>query len=136
MGGVGETLTDAPGMPRCGMVLVNPGVSLATVAVFRARTGGFSPPAGLPGSWPDVAAMASDLATLRNDLEPPAIALCPAIGTVLSALADTPGCLLARMSGSGATCFGLFADVAGAEAAAQALARPGWWCWGGALGAD
>jgi len=133
MGGVGEVLTAAPGLPECGMALVNPGVSLATAAVFRARQGGFPAPAVLPASWPDAAAMAEDLARLRNDLEPPAIALQPVVGTVLAALAAAPGCLLARMSGSGATCFGLFPDAAAAEVAARALARPGWWCWGGAL---
>lgn len=133
MGGVGEALGPAPAMPAVGMVLVNPGVALATALVFRARSGGFSGLAGLPSAWADAAAMAGDLARLRNDLEPPAIALCPVIGTVLAALAATPGCLLARMSGSGATCFGLFRDAAAAEAAALALARSGWWCWGGAL---
>jgi 4-diphosphocytidyl-2-C-methyl-D-erythritol kinase len=134
MRGVGEALTPAPSLPPCGMVLVNPGVALATAAVFRVRAGEFSAPAELPGSWPDAAAMAEDLARLRNDLEPPAIAVCPVIGVVLAALAASPGCLLARMSGSGATCFGLFADATAAEAAARGLARPGWWCWGGALG--
>jgi 4-diphosphocytidyl-2-C-methyl-D-erythritol kinase len=133
MAGVGEMLTPAPDLPPAGLVLVNPGVSLATVEVFRARTGGFSDRANLPVSWPDVATMAGDLARLRNDLEPPAIALRPAIGEVLAALTAAPDCLLARMSGSGATCFGLFPDAATAEAAAPALARPGWWCWGGAL---
>jgi 4-diphosphocytidyl-2-C-methyl-D-erythritol kinase len=77
--------------------------------------------------------MASDLAKLRNDLEPPAITLRPVIGAVLAALAAMPGCLLARMSGSGATCFGLFPNAAAAEAVARALMRPGWWCWGGLL---
>jgi 4-diphosphocytidyl-2-C-methyl-D-erythritol kinase len=133
MGGVGEALTPAPGLPPAGMVLVNPGVALATAAVFRARGAGFSAPAELPASWPDAATMANDLGKLRNDLEPPAIGLCPVIGVVLSALAAVPGCLLARMSGSGATCFGLFPDAATAEAAARALARPGWWCCGGAM---
>jgi 4-diphosphocytidyl-2-C-methyl-D-erythritol kinase len=133
MSGVGETLTPAPGLPAAGIVLVNPGVSLATVQVFRARTSGFSDPAELPASWPDAAAMASDLAKLRNDLEPPAITLRPVIGAVLAALAAMPGCLLARMSGSGATCFGLFPNAAAAEAVARALMRPGWWCWGGLL---
>jgi len=135
MGGVGEVLGGAPGLPPAGMVLVNPGVSLATAEVFYARTGGFSAPAELPALWPDAAVMAGDLARLRNDLEPPAVALRPVVGTVLAALAAVPGCLLARMSGSGATCFGLFPDAATAGAAARALARPGWWCWGGALGA-
>ncbi len=133
MAGVGEMLGAAPRLPPAGMVLVNPGVSLATAEVFRVRTGEFSAPAELPPVWPDAAAMAGGLARLRNDLEPPAIALRPVIGTLLAAVAAMPGCLLARMSGSGATCFGLFADAAAAEAAARALARPGWWCWGGAL---
>ncbi len=136
MGGVGETLSPAPALPPAGMVLVNPGVALATAAVFRARTAGFSAPTELPASWADAAAMAGDLATLRNDLQAPAIALCPTIGAVLAALEAAPGCLLARMSGSGATCFGLFPDAAAAAAAAGALARPGWWCWGGALAAS
>jgi 4-diphosphocytidyl-2-C-methyl-D-erythritol kinase len=134
MAGIGEELGPAPALPACGMVLVNPGVAVATPAVFRARTGDFSAPAVLPEGWDDAAAIAADLARLHNDLQPPAIALCPVIADVLAALTETSGCLLARMSGSGATCFGLFADVASAGTAARALARPGWWCWGGALG--
>ena len=133
MGGVGEILSPAPDLPAFGLVLVNPGVAVSTPDVFRARIGGFSAPAVLPSGWPDAAAMARDLAALTNDLEPPAVALCPAIATVLAVLRATPGCLLARMSGSGATCFGLYADPAAAARAASALARPGWWCWGGAL---
>jgi 4-diphosphocytidyl-2-C-methyl-D-erythritol kinase len=136
MAGIGELLGPAPALPACGMVLVNPGVAVATPAVFRAREGDFSAPAVLPAGWDDAAAMAADLARLHNDLQPPAIGLCPVIADVLAALAAISGCLLARMSGSGATCFGLFADAAAAEAAARALARPGWWCWGGALGAS
>jgi 4-diphosphocytidyl-2-C-methyl-D-erythritol kinase len=136
MGGVGEALSPAPALPPAGMVLVNPGAALATAVVFRARTAAFSPPAELPTSWADAPAMAADLAKLRNDLQPSAITLLPLIGTVLAALTAVPGCLLARMSGSGATCFGLFPDAPTAEAAARALARPGWWCWGGSLGAQ
>lgn len=131
MGGVGEVLAPAPGLPRFGLALVNPGVPVATAEVFRRRTGTFSAAASLPAAWPDARAMADDLARLHNDLEPPARALCPPIGEVLAALASRPGCLLARMSGSGATCFGLFPDSAAAADAAVALARPGWWCWGG-----
>lgn len=133
MRGVGELLTPAPALPRCGLLLVNPGVPLATAAVFRARTSGFSPEAVLPGGWDAAQEMAATLAGLANDLEAPAIGLVPAIRDVLSAIAATRGCLLARMSGSGATCFGLFADPLGAEAAAAGLARTGWWCWGGPL---
>jgi 4-diphosphocytidyl-2-C-methyl-D-erythritol kinase len=133
MSGVGERLTPAPRLPACGMVLVNPGVALGTADVFRARDGSFSAPAALPDAWSDARSMADDLARLGNDLEPPAIELCPVIGAVLATLRALPGCLLARMSGSGATCFGLFADSAEATHAAPALRRPGWWSWGGAI---
>ena len=133
MQGVGEALCPAPRLPDCGMVLLNPGHALATAAVFRARTGPYSPAADLPESWADAASMAATLGGLRNDLEPPALALCPAIGGVLAALRASPGALLARMSGSGATCFALYPSPEAARAAAALLARPGWWCWGGAL---
>ena len=133
MRGVGEILTQAPALPRCGMVLVNPGIPLATVSVFRARSGGFSAGAVLPGGWATAEEMAAWLSGMANDLEAPAIGLVPAIGDVLHAIAATRGCLLARMSGSGATCFGLFADASAAEVAAAELARPGWWSWGGSL---
>lgn len=133
MRGVGEILTPAPKLPDCGMVLVNPGIPLATAAVFRARAAAFSAEAILPERWETAGAMAAALRGMANDLEAPAIGLVPEIRGVLSAISATPGCLLARMSGSGATCFGLFADAAAAEAAAAVLARPGWWCWGGAL---
>ncbi len=132
MRGVGEALSAPPAMPVYGLALVNPGVGVATADVFRARTGPFSTPARLPDAWQEAAAMADDLAWLGNDLQAPAMALCPAIGDVLSALRGMPGCLLAQMSGSGATCFGIFATPAQAEAAAKLNARPGWWAWGGA----
>jgi 4-diphosphocytidyl-2-C-methyl-D-erythritol kinase len=133
MGGVGEVLSAAPRLPSCGLVLVNPGVALPTVAVFRARQGGFTPVPDLPDAWADAAAMAACLAVTRNDLEPPAISLCPPIAEVLAALRATRGARLARMSGSGATCFALYDDEAQAKDAAAALARPGWWCWSGKL---
>lgn len=132
MGGVGERLQPAPSLPGCGMVLLNPGVAVATPDVFRARSGGFSAVPVLPDGWPDAAALAAGLAPMRNDLELPALSLCPAIATVLDWLRGQPGCLLARMSGSGATCFGLFAD-AEATAAVAARAPASWWAWGGAM---
>jgi 4-diphosphocytidyl-2-C-methyl-D-erythritol kinase len=135
MGGVGEVLQAAPSMPRCGLLLANPRLPLATPAVFRARSGGFSAPAALPGAWPDAAALAADLAGCGNDLEAAAIGLCPPIAEVLAALRALPGCLLARMSGSGATCFALFADAAAAATAAAALPQA-WWRWGGGFTAD
>lgn len=133
MGGAGELLSPPPGLPDCGIVLVNPGVAVSTQAVFRARTGSFSAPALLPGGWRDVKAMAADLRMCGNDLQAPAVTLCPPIGDVLSALRTLPACLLARMSGSGPTCFGLFADAEAAATAGATLRRPGWWCWGGAI---
>ena len=132
MGGVGEVLSPAPALPECGLLLVNPGLALATPAVFRARMGAFTPAPALPSAWADATAMAGDLAALRNDLEAPAIGLCPPIAEVLTVLGALPGCLLARMSGSGATCFGLFATAAAAVAAAPALPG-GWWRAAGAL---
>lgn len=133
MRGVGERLTPAPSLPRCGLLLVNPGVPLATAAVFRARTGGFSPAAVLPDRWDNAPMMAASLSVLTNDLQASAISLAPAIRDVLHAIAGSRGCLLSRMSGSGATCFGLYGGAGEAEAAAADLARPGWWSWGGAL---
>jgi 4-diphosphocytidyl-2-C-methyl-D-erythritol kinase len=133
MRGVGEQLGAAPALPPAGIVLVNPGGSVATALVFRTRQGDYGSVAVLPDAWPDAAAMARDLAGLRNDLQPAALALHPPIGAALAALEADPACLLARMSGSGATCFGLYADAAAAARAASLLARPGWWCWGGAL---
>lgn len=132
MGGVGGDLSPAPVLPACGLLLANPGVALATPSVFRARSGEYSAPAELPDRWDDAAAMARDLGRLRNDLEPAAVALCPLVGEVLEALRTLPGCLLARMSGSGATCFGLFADAAAAQRAAELLPSE-WWNASGGL---
>ncbi len=131
MGGVGELIGVAPALPPCGIVLVNPGVPVATADVFRTRGQQYAEPAVLPARWPDAASLAADLARLSNDLEAPAIRLCPPIGEVLAWLHARPGCRFARMSGSGATCFGLFDSAAAARAAATPPA--GWWAWGGAL---
>lgn len=134
MSGAGETLAEAPVPPRCGILLANPGLPVATADVFRARTGPFSAPdALLPEAWLSARSMAMDLSRLRNDLEPAAITLCPAIADVLAAIRGTEGNFLARMSGSGATCFGIYADADRARRAASAISRPGWWCWGGDL---
>lgn len=133
MQGIGEVISAAPDLPQCGLLLVNPRVPVATPAVFRARQGGFSSAATLPEAWPDARSMAADLALLSNDLEEPAVSLCPVIAQVLAALSATPGCLLARMSGSGATCFGLFATPADASAGARHMPRD-WWASGGAIG--
>ncbi len=134
MTGIGEVITPAPALPEFGLVLANPRVPVATPAVFRGLAGRFSGPAVLPFGWADAASMAADLARLSNDLEAPAIETCPAIAPVLAALGTLPGALLARMSGSGATCFAILPDAASA-ARAPALLPPAWWRWGGGLAA-
>ena len=130
VGGVGEVLTPldrAP--PSCHLVLANPRVPLSTAEVF----GAFSGPAGAPapplGPTVDRSDLIDALRVRRNDLEAPARQCAPVIGSVLAALAGLPECRLARMSGSGPTCFALFdtADEASAGAHALAAARPEWW---------
>ena len=135
LGGIGEQVAPAPPLPRCAVVLVNPGVSLATPAVFKARTGPFSEPARFETAPADAETLARLLATRRNDLTPPAVAITPAISNVLRALEAEAGVLIARMSGSGATCFALFAEPDAAQAAARRLraARPAWWVAAGSL---
>ncbi|SMF38983.1 4-diphosphocytidyl-2-C-methyl-D-erythritol kinase [Tistlia consotensis] len=134
MAGIGEDLRPAPALPEAWLVLVNPGVALSTAAVFQARQSGpgggaFSAPRPIGPAPRDAEALAELLAGRRNDLEAPARRLCPEVDAVLGALATTAGCLLGRMSGSGATCFGLYATAAEAGAAAAAIAaeQPGWW---------
>jgi 4-diphosphocytidyl-2-C-methyl-D-erythritol kinase len=130
MQGVGEVLSAAPGLPAYGLLLANPRLGVATPSVFRARAPGFSDPAPQPGRLADAAALADWLRPLGNDLQDAAIGLCPPIATVLAGIAAQPGCLLARMSGSGATCFGIFPSGAASAAAAAALPAA-WWRWGG-----
>jgi 4-diphosphocytidyl-2-C-methyl-D-erythritol kinase len=129
MAGIGEKIDPAPALPRVPLVLVNPLVPLATPPVFKARSGPFSKAAPLEAAPRDARDLAEALATRRNDLTDAARGLVPEIGAILAVLAAQPGCLLARMSGSGATCFALFAHDAEARAAAAALraAQPGWW---------
>ena len=129
MGGIGEALSAPPPLPPCGVLLVNPGVPVPTRAVFAARRGPFSAADRFCETPADATALASLLCTRRNDLEPPARAQVPEIGQVLERLGAAPGCLLARMSGSGGTCFGLFADEAAAVVAADVIGRErhGWW---------
>jgi 4-diphosphocytidyl-2-C-methyl-D-erythritol kinase len=135
VGGVGELLEPADFLPACGIVLANPRITLPTPSVFRAREGTFSGPGRFAAMPRDAAGLAAMLATRRNDLTEPALRLVPEIAGVLDRLARLPGTLLARMSGSGATCFALFADRAVALAAHETLRReqPGWWSAAGAL---
>ena len=129
MQGLGEILTPLPALPALHVVLVNPRIGLSTPAVFKALARRDNPPMPpvLP-DFPDTEALIGFVAACRNDLQPPALALMPRIGDCLAAL-ERAGAALARMSGSGATCFGLFHDAAAAETARARLAadRPEWW---------
>lgn len=129
MQGIGEAIVPIA-LPSLPCVLVNPGARVPTPSVFRSLSaksnpGLFAPPATAePGLW------LSYLAEGRNDLEAPATEIAPVIGNVLSALRATAGCHLARMSGSGATVFGLFGDSGAAAVAAETLRSTGdgaWW---------
>ena len=127
--GIGEVLSPVADFPAAGLLLVNPRVSVATPAIFKALKNSDNPPLGDIPALADAKALADWLATTRNDLQPPAIETAPVIAEVLAVLDALPGALLARMSGSGATCFALFSEEATATAAGDALAatRPDWW---------
>lgn len=129
MSGVGEILREAPLLPAAWMLLVNPGVPLSTPRVFAARQGAFSAPTPLADAPRDAAALAAALGPLRNDLTAAAVSLEPEVGRILAALSILPGCLLSRMSGSGATSWGLFATEYECRTAARTLRaeHPGWW---------
>jgi 4-diphosphocytidyl-2-C-methyl-D-erythritol kinase len=155
MRGIGDVLSDPLDLPRLPAVLVNPGVAVATKDVFallrlaasssplagEGRGGGWcvrqrqrlefppsTPVSFLQGGKEQVALLAY-LASERNDLEASAIKLQPVIGDLLTELRETRSCQIARMSGSGATCFGLFDSARAAAAAASGLRarHPTWW---------
>ncbi|MBN8940719.1 MAG: 4-(cytidine 5'-diphospho)-2-C-methyl-D-erythritol kinase [Rhizobiales bacterium] len=140
MRGTGAELGPALTVPRLPALLVNPGIAVATPAVFGRL--GLAPgterepdPAALleegggNRSRDARAALIALLHTARNDLEAPAMALAPGIGEALGQVEATEGCRLARMSGSGATVFGLYDTCRAAAAAAKAIKarEPGWW---------
>jgi len=139
--GRGERLSPAPALPPLWAVLANPQVPSPTGAVYRAfdaapaGPGADRPP--LPPAFDDAAEVAAFVAACRNDLEPPAASLVPAIAATLARLRAEPETLIARLSGSGATCFSLCAHRAAAErlAGRLAAAEPGWWVRACRLGA-
>ena len=135
LGGIGEQIVPAFALPPVAVVLVNPGIPLPTPAVFKARNGAFSNTARFEDVPRDASALAVLLHERRNDLAEPAIRLAPVIAEVLRALEETDGALLARVSGSGATCFALFETMAIAEVAAAELrdSHLGWWVASGRL---
>jgi len=131
--GRGERLSPAPGLPMMDAVLARPPVPVSTPAVYRRLDelgcfGEIAPPA-MPEAFESVQELAGWLATQRNDLEAPAIDVAPEVGVVLDTLRDEPEALLARVSGSGGTCFALCADDIAAETLAERIESiaPGWW---------
>lgn len=137
--GIGEDILHLHDMPHLPAVLVNPRQAVSTPAVFQAMTQRDNPPMPehIP-SFKDVRDLAAWLAAQRNDMEATAIELVPPIAEVKHALTSQNDCLLARMSGSGATCFGLFPDQAAATAAAGNIAKatPEWWVTAATLGSQ
>jgi 4-diphosphocytidyl-2-C-methyl-D-erythritol kinase len=138
MRGIGDILSEPLDLPKLATVLVNPGVAVPTREVFaalRLPAGSIAPAApsrsaiSLSAISLGATNLADAIANGRNDLEGPAIELQPVIADVLAVLRKLPGCRLSRMSGSGATCFGLFDSTAAATAAARTLriGYPEWW---------
>lgn len=130
MSGIGEQLHRIGKPPPLHMLLVNPNIAVSTPAVFKALTGKDNAPMSGPMPAPcETHDWLDWLAEQRNDLQDPAIRTVPKIADVLAAINAQPGCQLARMSGSGATCFGLFATDHACKAATNAVsaAHPDWW---------
>ena len=128
--GIGDVITPISHMPELSLVLVNPSVGVSTPQIFRAlssKANGPLPELTPSADW-DVSDVIAYLSSTRNDLELPASLICPAISDVLNSLMQS-GALLARMSGSGATCFGIYDNDSAAQAAAAAIAkaRLDWW---------
>jgi len=144
IGGIGEIIDPAPALPEAGILLANPGQALSTPSVFKSFKGPMTKAQrfdatvsrnGSQNTLTDALALAAMLAERRNDLTDAAIAIVPEIATLLDAMEQLPNVRLARMSGSGATCFALFDDKKSALEAAGHLAaeHPGWWVRGAAL---
>lgn len=137
MTGIGDILQPVPFLPDMPVLLVNPGQSCSTPEIFRLFDRSVQAPAGvsdrLPVSMPDSMLETEGLITFllhkTNDLQKAAAGHVPAIAEVLGALGSSRGCRLARMSGSGATCFGLFDREEDVSAAATEILRdhPSWW---------
>lgn len=134
--GIGEDVQHIPAFPTLAIVLANPRVQVSTPAVFQAikvkNNPGLDP---FPDGFRDAETLIAWLHGQRNDLQASAVADCGEIAVVLDALQADRTCRLARMSGSGATCFGLYDSVGAARAAAETLrsSRPDWWVQAGIL---
>lgn len=135
MAGIGEQLIAVPDLPETGIVLVNSGHGVSTPDVFRAlEKRDNAPLPEVPNTFPDRHALTGWLQSTRNDLEPPARVVCLAIDEVLARLGACPGVEFARMSGSGATCFGLCVPEQAHDIASALRSRhPDWWVAAGTL---
>jgi len=129
MEGAGEKMMRLPDMPDMHLVLVNPAVATPTPEVFHQFRAKFSPPIQFIGRRKTMGEWIADLKLYRNDLTDAAIAVSPEIKIALQAIADTQGCQIARLSGSGATCFGIYETPTAAHAAVNKLRQqhPEWW---------
>jgi 4-diphosphocytidyl-2-C-methyl-D-erythritol kinase len=140
MRGIGDILSDPVALPKVGIIIVHPGVAMPTAPVFAAlglRHGERCPARPASAAMPDERdALLRWLAAERNDLEAPAISIAPGIADVLGMIGTLQGCRLARMSGSGSACFGLFDDEGAAATGAGRLAnaRTRWWVRASSIG--
>ena len=129
LAGIGELIKPAPKFPSMGVLLVNPGLSLSTAKVFSSFDSAFSKANNEIESWLNLQTFIAYLQKKTNDLEVPAKRLAPVINEVLDVLENEPNCLLARLSGSGATCFGLFPSSEYAKKSKQNISNKHqeWW---------
>ena len=128
MSGIGDKISKVSGVPNCGILLVNPGIPISTVNVFQLFEGDFSNQVKIP-KIENSEAFFDFLSNQKNDLQDAAIKIAPIIKEVLNILTDDPNCRLARLSGSGGTCFGLYEDEATALFTAESMFGhfPDWW---------
>ncbi|MTI45130.1 4-(cytidine 5'-diphospho)-2-C-methyl-D-erythritol kinase [Roseibium hamelinense] len=136
MGGIGELLTPAPAMPEADILLVNPGVGISTPAVFKSMESRANPEMpDIPDRFQSLSVLVSYLQHTRNDMQGAAERLCPSVTQVIETLKQDNHIAIARMSGSGATCFGLAEAGKGATAAQRIRSvQPGWWVASAPLG--
>ena len=127
--GIGDKIDPINNFPKLSMLLVNPGVELLTSNIFKARKGSYTQMARLQRIPIDSMMFFDEIKKRTNDLEATAIIMAPVIKQVLSNISSSPGCKISRMSGSGATCFGLFDNKVQAKKAALELRKmnPNWW---------
>jgi len=133
--GIGEILDPVPALPVTPLVLINPRKACPTPEIFRQTRAAFKAPLIFPEKFETVVSLAAFLNSTENALTDAALKIVPEIADCLSVLSDAEGCLLARMSGSGATCFGLFTSEPDALRCVQAIRadHPDWWVHAGVI---